>query len=79
MQPYKQGISRDGYSQTSQRSDLTDGSPACPKNSPRSTLLLLLGDGTGPKKVNVLVLIDVWMFTTIAGIQYLYRRLDYES
>ena len=24
MQPYKQGISRDGYSQTNRRSDLTD-------------------------------------------------------
>ena len=35
--------------------------------------------GAGAKKVKVLVLIDVWMSTIIAGVQYLYPRLDYES
>jgi hypothetical protein len=49
------------------------------KNSPRSTLLLLLRVAQGQKKVKVLVLIDVWMSITIAGVQYLYPRLDYES
>jgi hypothetical protein len=29
--------------------------------------------------VKVLVLIDVWMSITIAGVQYLYLRLNYES
>ena len=79
MQPYKQNISHDGYSQTSRRSNLTDGSPACSKKSSRSTLLLLLRVARGQKKVKVLVLIDVWMSVTIAEVRYLYPRLDYES
>ena len=35
--------------------------------------------GTGPKKLKVLVLIDVWMSITKAEVQYLNPRLDYES
>jgi hypothetical protein len=35
--------------------------------------------GMGPKKVKVLVLIDVLMSITIAEVHYLYPRLDYES
>jgi hypothetical protein len=78
MQPYKQSISRDEYSRTSRRSDLTNGGLACSKNSLRSTLLLLLRVVRGRKRVKVLVLIDVWMSITIAGVQYLYLGLDYE-
>jgi hypothetical protein len=53
-------------------------SPACPKNSSRSTLLLLWGGRS--RKVKVLDLFDLFeMSITIAGVRYLYPRLDYES
>jgi hypothetical protein len=52
---------------------------ACPKNSSKSTLLLLLRSGQS-RKVKVLDLVDrCEMSITIAGVQYLYLRLDYES
>jgi hypothetical protein len=35
--------------------------------------------GTRPVKSKGTVLIDVMMFITIAGVRYLYLRLDYES
>jgi hypothetical protein len=49
MQPYKQTISCDRYSQTNQRSDLTDAALLALKNSPRSTLLLHLRGGVNQK------------------------------
>ena len=54
-------------------------SSACTKNSSKSTLLPLLRGGLS-QKVKVLVLVDRWeMSITIAEVQYLYPRLDYES
>ena len=78
MQPYKQGISCDGYSQTNQRSELTDAallteelikiySTPTPKGwrEPKS------------KGTNLCLLLE--MFITKARVQYLYPRPDYES
>jgi hypothetical protein len=54
-------------------------SSTCPKNSPKSTLLLLLRVAEA-KKVKALDLFDrCEMSITIVGVQYLYPRPGYES
>ena len=78
MQPYKQSISHDGYSQINRRSDLTDAAMLTEELTKIYSTPTPKG-GTGPKKLKVLVLIDAWMSITIVGVPYLYPKLDYES
>ena len=75
MQPYKQEYKPWRNLQTSQRS-IGSMQPCLLKNSPRSTVLLLLKVGVKPKKV---IGIDWLDFFTIVGVQYLYPEPKHES
>ena len=78
MQPYKQGISRDEYSQTNQRSNLTDAALLIEE------LIEIYSTPTSkgwrePKSKGTGLCWSLEMSITITGVQYLYPRLNYES
>ena len=78
MHPYKQGINHDKYSQTNWRSDLTDAA-LLDEELVKIYFTPTPNGWCEPKSKGIDLCLSLVMFITMAGVQYLYPRSDYES